>query len=90
MFLEMFFLNVNGGRKMDIKKRLIIIDMDLGIDDVVVLVIVLNYFNLEVCLIMMVVGNVDVEKIINNVLKFVDFFGKKVFVVKGCNCLLFI
>lgn len=90
MFLEMFFLNVNGGRKMDIKKRLIIIDMDLGIDDVVVLVIVLNYFNLEVCLIMMVVGNVDVEKIINNVLKFVDFFGKNVFVVKGCNCLLFI
>ncbi|MEF3840714.1 nucleoside hydrolase, partial [Enterococcus faecalis] len=73
----MFFLNVNGGRKMDKKKRPIIIDTDPGIDDAVALAIALNHPNLEVHLITTVAGNVDVEKTTNNALKLVDFFGKK-------------
>ncbi|HIA6630742.1 TPA: ribonucleoside hydrolase RihC [Enterococcus faecalis] len=86
----MFFLNVNGGRKMDTKKRPIIIDTDPGIDDAVALAIALNHPNLEVRLITTVAGNVDVEKTTNNALKLVDFFGKKVPVAKGCNCSLLI
>lgn len=54
----------------------IIMDIDLGIDDVVVLMMVINDLSLDLKLIIMVVGNVIVDKMIVNVLKIVNFFGK--------------
>lgn len=66
-----------------LNKRKLIIDTDPGIDDAVAIAIALFDETLDVELITTVAGNVDVERITNNALKLVEFFGKNVPVAKG-------
>jgi len=68
------------------KKRPIIIDTDPGIDDAVALGIALSSKELDVKLITTVAGNVDIEKVTDNVLKLLNFWNKKVPVAKGASC----
>lgn len=70
-------------------KKLIIIDIDFGIDDVVVIVIVLFLEELDVKLLIIVLGNVSLDKVINNLFKLLIFWNKCVLVVKGVKKLLF-
>ncbi|MCK9471859.1 MAG: ribonucleoside hydrolase RihC [Bacilli bacterium] len=64
-------------------KRPIIIDTDPGIDDAVAIAIALFSEELDVKLITSVLGNVDITKTTNNVLKLLKFFKKKIPVAQG-------
>lgn len=64
-------------------KRPIIIDTDPGIDDALAIAIALFSEELDVKLITTVAGNVSVEKVTNNALRLLHFFGKDVPVAKG-------
>lgn len=64
-------------------KRPIIIDTDPGIDDALAIAIALFSEELEVKLISTVAGNVSLEKVTNNALRLLAFFGKDVPVAAG-------
>lgn len=64
-------------------KRPIIIDTDPGIDDAVALAIALFDESLDVRLLTTVAGNVSIDKVTNNLLKLLKFWGKKIPVAKG-------
>lgn len=64
-------------------KRPIIIDTDPGIDDAVAIGIALFSEELDVKLMTTVAGNVSLDKVTNNLLKLLTFWGKKVPVAKG-------
>lgn len=65
------------------KKRKLIIDTDPGIDDAIALAIALHSKKVDVELITTVAGNVGIEYVTTNVLKLLNFWGKKVPVAKG-------
>lgn len=70
-------------------KRPIIIDTDPGIDDAVALGIAAFSEALDVKLISTVAGNVPIDKVTNNALKLLNFFGKDIPVAMGsCEPLL--
>lgn len=64
-------------------KRPIIIDTDPGIDDAVAIAIALYAEELDVKLITSIVGNVDITKTTNNILKLLKFFNKNIAVAEG-------
>ena len=64
-------------------KRPIIIDTDPGIDDALAIAIALFSEELDVKLITTVAGNVSLEKVTNNALRLLAFFGKDVPVAAG-------
>lgn len=64
-------------------KRPIIIDTDPGIDDALAIAIALFSEELEVKLITTVAGNVSLDKVTNNALRLLSFFGKDVPVAAG-------
>lgn len=66
-------------------KKAIIIDTDPGIDDAVALAIGLFSEELDVKLITTVAGNVSIEKVTNNALKLLKYYGKKVPVAMGAS-----
>lgn len=65
------------------KKRPIIIDTDPGIDDAVAIAIALFDETLDVRLLTTVSGNVSVDKVTDNLLRLLKFWGKSVRVAKG-------
>ncbi|GHU17561.1 ribonucleoside hydrolase RihC [Spirochaetia bacterium] len=67
------------------KKRLIIIDTDPGIDDAIALAVALFSDELDVRLISAVAGNVSLEKTANNALKLLTFWGKRIPVAPGAD-----
>ena len=64
-------------------KRPIIIDTDPGIDDALAIAIALFSEELDVKLITTVAGNVSLDKVTNNALRLLAFFGKDVPVAAG-------
>ena len=66
-----------------LNKRPIIIDTDPGIDDALAIAIALFSDSLDVKLITTVAGNVSLEKVTNNALKLLSFYGKDVPVAMG-------
>ena len=66
-----------------LNKRPIIIDTDPGIDDALAIAIALFSDSLDVKLITTVAGNVSLEKLTNNALKLLNFYGKDVPVAMG-------
>ncbi|GHV92728.1 ribonucleoside hydrolase RihC [Spirochaetia bacterium] len=67
------------------KKRPIIIDTDPGIDDAIAIAIALFSEELEVKLISTVAGNVSLDKVTNNALKLLAFWGRPVPVAMGAD-----
>lgn len=65
------------------KKRPIIIDTDPGIDDAIAIAIALFDETLDVRLLTTVSGNVSVDKVTDNLLRLLKFWGKDVKVAKG-------
>lgn len=70
-------------RQMSEQKIPVIIDTDPGIDDAAALAIALNSQQLDVKLISAAAGNVGVTRTVENVLRLLTFFDKKVLVAQG-------
>jgi inosine-uridine nucleoside N-ribohydrolase len=67
----------------------VVLDMDLGIDDAIALLIALNSSKLDILGITTVSGNVNVDKTTYNALRILEAVGKKIIVARGASKPLF-